>query len=182
VKIFGHRKRLRRFEVAQQPRFLTFSCYQGLPLLRNDLIKREFVEHLRAAREHCGFRLLAWVVMPEHVHVILIPRLPEMPLTKVLPSIKRRMAEQVIHRWKQLNAPVLRRLAQSRGGYRFWQHGGGYDRNIRDESELWAKMDYIHMNPVNRELCARPTDYCWSSARWYSDMREADELEMDSIW
>jgi putative transposase len=181
VNLFERRKHLRRFEISQQPRFLTFSCYQRLPLLRNDLIKREFVEHLREARRHCGFRLLSWVVMPEHVHLILIPRLPEMPLAKVLPHIKRRLAEKVIHRWKQLNAPILRRVFQAGGGYRFWQHGGGYDRNVREESELWEKMNYIHMNPVTRELCAAPTDYCWSSARWYSNMREEGELEMDSI-
>lgn len=176
-----HRKLVRRFEVNQQPRFLTFSCFDRLQLLKNDKIKQAFIERLQAAREQTHFRLISWVIMPEHVHLIIVPALPEFPLSKVLPVLKRRFAEQVIRRWKQLRAPVLKLIRQPDGSYRFWQHGGGFDRNVRDDSELWEKMNYIHVNPVKRGLAESPVDYPWSSARWYSGPRER-EVEIDSIW
>jgi len=47
---------------------------------------------------------------------------------------------------------------------RFWQQGGGYDRNILSRKELWEKIDYIHANPVRRGLCEHPADWKWSSA------------------
>ena len=40
--------------------------------------------------------------------------------------------------------------------YRFWQRGGGYDRNIYSDAEVWEKIDYIHANPIARGLCQHP--------------------------
>ena len=48
--------------------------------------------------------------------------------------------------------------------YRFWQRGGGYDRNVTEPATIWAEIDYIHANPVRRGLCQRATDRIWSSA------------------
>jgi REP-associated tyrosine transposase len=60
---------------------------------------------------------------------------------------------------------------------RFWQPGGGYDRNITSIEALRAMIDYIHANPVRRGLVARPEDWEWSSARWYAGLRPV-KLEM----
>ncbi|MFL5241495.1 MAG: hypothetical protein ACJ8FY_05250 [Gemmataceae bacterium] len=51
--------------------------------------------------------------------------------------------------------------------YRFWQRGGGYDRNVTEPSTLLPMIKYIHDNPVRRGLVARATDWIWSSARFY---------------
>ena len=48
---------------------------------------------------------------------------------------------------------------------RFWQRGGGYDRNILSVDELHEKIKYIHNNPVRRELVTCPADWEWSSYR-----------------
>ena len=173
-----HRKTLRRYEIFNQPRFLTFSCYRQLPLFQNDAIKDAFVERLQMARSKLAFRLIAWVIMPEHLHLILVPKLPEVPMPRVLSATKRRFAEHVLRRWRQLGAPILDRVRTSTGRYRFWQPGGGYDRNIRDEAELFEKIEYIHMNPVKRALVSRPTDWKWSSAQWYADQSKG-LLEID---
>lgn len=61
---------------------------------------------------------------------------------------------------------------------RFWQPGGGYDRNITSIEALRAMIDYLHANPVRRGLVARAEDWDWSSARWYAGMRPV-KLEMD---
>jgi prepilin-type processing-associated H-X9-DG protein len=62
--------------------------------------------------------------------------------------------------------------------HRFWQPGGGYDRNITSSAVLRAVIDYLHANPVRRGLVARAEDWEWSSARWYAGLRPV-KLEMD---
>ena len=61
---------------------------------------------------------------------------------------------------------------------RFWQPGGGNDRNITSTEALRAVIDYIHASPVRRALVARAEDWEWSSARWYAGVRPV-KLEMD---
>jgi len=112
--------------------------------------------------------------MPEHVHLMLVPNLPRCPVPAILKELKEPFARAVISRWKSLGAPILTRLVDSRQQTRFWQRGGGYDRNIVSEKELFEKLSYIHTNPVTRGLVERPTDWKWSSARAYAG--EADVL------
>ncbi len=47
---------------------------------------------------------------------------------------------------------------------RFWQRGGGYDRNLWSPERIRDAVEYIHANPVVAGLCARPQDWAWSSA------------------
>ena len=163
-----HRVRLERPNQAQ---YLTFSCYGRLPLFNNDAIKDRFAEHLAAARLSLGFKLFAWVVMPEHAHLLMLPRLPEAPVPVVLQSLKEPFAREVIGRWRELDAPILDRITDKSGKSRFWLPGGGYDRNILDGHELPEKINYIHLNPVRRGLVAKPEQWRWSSASWYTPQR-----------
>jgi putative transposase len=62
--------------------------------------------------------------------------------------------------------------------YRFWQRGGGYDRNSTEPNTIWHQIDYIHANPVRRGLCQQSTDWHWSSAAFYAGLRH-EPLSMD---
>src|SRR4029077_21068189 len=79
-------------------------------------------------------------------------------------------------------APVWLGRATVREGprlrHRFWQPGGGYDRNITSSEALRAVIEYIHAKPVRRGLVARAEDWEWSSARCYAGLRPV-KLEMD---
>ncbi len=174
------RKSLRRIEHPSHVRYLTFSCLHRLPLFKNDAIKSAFIDHLDLTRDRTRFRLLAWVIMPEHVHMLIWPSLPEHPVADVTSRLKREFARKVVTRWRELNAPILTKLTDADGRTRFWQPGGGYDRNIVSEHELREKIDYIHANPVRRGLANFPTDYSWSSARSYASDRNAT-LRIDPI-
>ena len=77
----------------------------------------------------------------------------------------------MVARWRQLDAPILARLVDGRGDHRFWQRGGGYDRNVVCEAAVRETIDYIHANPMRRGLVTRPTDWRWSSAQWYAGER-----------
>jgi putative transposase len=54
--------------------------------------------------------------------------------------------------------------------YRFWQRGGGYDRNVNEPATIRAMIEYIHDNPVRRGLVKRAIDWPWSSARFFAGM------------
>jgi putative transposase len=93
-------------------------------------------------------------------------------------ALKRPFAALVLGRWRRLDAAILARVRDRRGQAHFWLGGGGYDRNIISDRELHEKFQYIHNNPVERGLVARPEDWAWSSARWY-ERREG--LAMDPL-
>lgn len=68
------RKTCRRYDVPGDAHFLTFSCFKRLPLLDRNRTRRWFVEALRLGQEKGQYDLWAWVIMPEHVHLVLLPR------------------------------------------------------------------------------------------------------------
>jgi putative transposase len=142
------RKAMERRELEQTPRFLTFSTYLRLPLFRNDAIQDRFLDHLALNRRDHGFHLYGWVVMPEHVHLLVWPRLPDFPFSAAIHQLKLFFGSEVIARWRELNAAILAELEAPNGSTRFWQRGGGHDRNVDGEAEFTEKLKYIHQNPV----------------------------------
>ena len=97
------------------------------------------------------YRLLAWVVMPNHLHV-LIETLPGPTIT------------QVVYSWKSLTAREVNKLFSLTG--QFWQRDY-FDRVIRDERHFANAVKYIHNNPVKARLVQLTEDWPYSSAsRW----------------
>lgn len=173
-------KTLRRINSANHARFLTFSCYHNLPLLGADPIRRVFVESLDRARTRHRFLLISWVVMPTHVHLMIMPPPPHGVIRDILFAIKTPFARRVLARWRELDARVLAKIRDASGQAHFWQSGGGYDRNIVSSEEFHEKNDYIHRNPVAAGLVAREVDWPWSSARWYAGVRNG-MIECDPL-
>lgn len=164
---------MKRINDPHHARYITFSTYQRLDLFGTDAIRDAFVDQLRLTRERHRFCLYAWVLMPNHAHLLM--RDPEGgKVDAVLKTLKLGLAKRVLNRWVELDAPILDRLVDARGVRRFWQRGGGYDRNVYSRSEFDEKIGYIHMNPVRAGLVGRPTDWAWSSARWWGGEREGE--------
>jgi len=183
-----HRKTSRRWNPGRGVHYVTFSCYRRLPLLGVSAIRDVFVDALARARKRHGFKLLAWVVMPEHVHLMLVPTADKgggSPLSSILIAIKKPVASAALNRWKKLRWSGLASITDSKGRARFWQSGGGFDRNVRDLSELGREVVYIHQNPVERGLAARSTGWAWSSARWYAGWEDQpaqpDSMVIDGV-
>lgn len=158
----------KRFEVAGQARFLTFSCLRRLALLGNARIRDAFVQQLMLVRGKGAFELHAWVVMPEHVHLLITPALPDWTVGRVLRVLKGPFSAEVLARWREVDAPILKKIATDSGRVHFWQRGGGYDRNIYTRDEFLEKVAYIHSNPIRRGLVRHEKEWRWSSA--HSDM------------
>ncbi len=80
----ARRKKLKRIERLGDFRYLTFSTYRQLELFRNDRIKDAFVAALDSMRTLTGTAVVAYVVMPEHVHLVLFPRCAEWTISRSL--------------------------------------------------------------------------------------------------
>jgi putative transposase len=142
-----------------------------------------FRDALQAARAEFDFQIWAYVLMPEHLHLLVYPVAHPERMAKFLQALKEPVARKVIAHLKQ-NAPDwLPRLAVREGKrlrHRVWQPGGGYDRNITTAAGLRAEIDYIHFNPVKRGLVAKAEVWEWSSARWFVGIRPV-KVEMDNM-
>ena len=174
-------KRRRRIDHDRSPRELTFSCYRGFPFLAGDRTRQWLVEAIDTQRRQWPIDLWAWVIMPEHVHLLVSPREPGVQVGRVVGRIKEVVARRSIAWLEQHSNEWIRRITVHEGDRtrrRFWQPGGGYDRNIQEISTLHSMIEYIHANPVRRGLVERAVDWRWSSAGWYSGIRPA-VLEMD---
>ena len=151
------RKRMERREERNSVRFLTFSCQRRLPLLTDPVTAADFTAALATAHRVRRFELFAWVVMPEHVHLLLRPDQDD-TAAAILKSVKLTVAQLAIARWKRSGDPLLRQV-DSATGPRFWQKGGGFDRNVRSMTEFTREVGYIHANPVRRGLVTRATEW-----------------------
>lgn len=168
-----HRKRLRRFELPCCLHELTFSCYLRKPLLTNDPWRRILAESLQAACDAERFDLIAFVFMPEHVHLLVSPTHPTSVVSRLLALTKQPASKAIKHLLVASGSKLLDDLTvRERPGkycFRFWQEGAGFDRNLFSARAIAASIDYLHANPVRRGLCQKATDWKWSSARFYID-------------
>jgi type I restriction enzyme R subunit/putative DNA methylase len=94
------------------------------------------------------YQLRSWVVMPNHIHVVVLPKSPE-TLSKVL------------HSWKSYTSSEVNKVL-GRVGNSLWQTES-YDHLIRDDADLARCCEYTTINPVSARLCERPEDWKWSS-------------------
>lgn len=175
-------KRRKRYDSHREPRELTFSCYRRFRFLERDRTRQWFIAALKTARQRWPVDVWAYVIMPEHVHLLVSPREANLELGRFAGFVKEHTARPAI-RWLKENAPeFLQKITVVEGSVtrrRFWQPGGGYDRNVAEERTLESMIDYIHHNPVRRGLCKRATDWEWSSARWYAGIRPVP-VEIDA--
>ena len=151
-------------------------------MLSRDRTRLWAVEAIRRAASLHKFHLRAYVLMPEHVHLLVCPGERAYSTSALLRSIKKSVANRAV-RYVREHAPAfLGRMAdrQPNGSiaYRFWQRARGYDRNLWSPRYVWETIDYIHANPVRRGLCERPEDWAWSSAADFAGTR-AGPLAID---
>ncbi|HVV72706.1 MAG TPA: transposase [Verrucomicrobiae bacterium] len=149
-----------RYQQAGDLHFITFSCYDRRPYLGTETARDLFEESLESMRLRYGFFLTGYVVMPEHVH-LLISEPKGALLAKVLQALKLSVA--------------VRREERP-----FWQVRY-YDFNVFTEKKRIEKLRYMHRNPVKRGLVEKPYEWRWSSFRHYLT-GEVGVVEIESEW
>ena len=159
---------LRRYYGQGHLHFVTFSCYRRLPLLKSVRARDLFVRELAKVRDELQFKLIGYVVMPEHVHLLLSEPPRGTPST-LLHRLKLRVARKMRKR-RRSAPPGQMRLAFEEGGEpprAFWQ-ARFYDFNVYSERKKIEKLNYMHANPVMRKLVGHPKDWPWSSWGFYA--------------
>jgi putative transposase len=162
---------LRRFYGGRDLHFLTFSCYKRLPLLSDPDRCDLFLQILERVRRRYRLVVLGYVVMPEHVHLLVSE-----PQRSTLSTAIQALKLGVVRSLDGGEVPRSRNTSEtsgtpSLGGHqkpnRFWQ-ARFYDFNVWTEKKRIEKLRYIHRNPVARGLVESPEQWRWSSFRWYS--------------
>jgi putative transposase len=156
--------------------FMTFSCYRRLPLLGTSSARDLFVQELAKVRAECSFLLIGYVVMPNHVHLLLSESSQATPST-VLQMLKQRVSRKMRKQLKgHLTAPSCEEGGKLRS---FWQPRF-YDFTVYTHGKLREKLNYMHANPVTQKLVAHPRDWPWSSWSCH-EMGEAGLITIDSL-
>ena len=154
---------LKRFHQSRNLHFLTSSCYHRLPYFQSIHSRTTFESSLEMARKKYNLCVYGYVVMPEHVHM-LVNEPEQDTLAKAIQSLKQSVA----------------RTLALRADTPFWQ-ARYYDFNVWSERKFKEKLRYIHRNPVERGLVDRPEDWPWSSFRHYMN-GEPGLVEIESEW
>jgi putative transposase len=152
---------LQHFQEARCLHFLTFSCYHRAPLLGTPEVRDTFEQTLEQVRRWYGFYICGYVVMPEHVH-LLVSEPERAKLSVALQMLKQNVAGKVA------------------AGRPLWQ-ARYYDFNVWSEEKRIEKLRYMHRNPVKRGLVLSPQDWVWSSFLHYVSGVEG-VVEIESQW
>ena len=138
---------LRRYDLGGRPIFTTHVTYRRRAILveNHDLL----LESLEQTRQRVPFDLLAWVVLPDHMHLLVDARGSDVS------GIMRRIKLSFSTSLRGRNTMRRGRIWQ----YRFWDH------IIRDQADLNRHLDYIHHNPVKHGFVRRPSEWRLSSFR-----------------
>ena len=156
-----------RFQESGHSHFVTFSCYDRRPYFTTPDVYDLFLQYLENMRRNFEMCVYGYVVMPEHVHLLLSE------------PTQAKLAD-AMHYLKLSFAKRLRSRRPSDQSGTFWQKRY-HDRNVRDYREFTIKLRYLHRNPVKRGLVSSALDWKWSSYRHYA-LRETGVVEIESEW
>ena len=185
--------KLKRYYGRKDLHFITFSCYQRKPLLGSARARNLFLKVLAEVRRRYGFLLIGYVLMPEHVHLLIGEPAKGTP-SKVMQVLKQRVSRAMRGKKRstsrgQLTLPFPRARCEPK---RFWQRRF-YDFNVWSRGKTKEKLNYMHAHPVLRGLAEHPGSQglylqtlsyrrsCpWSSWSFY-ETGDGVLLEMDSV-
>lgn len=168
-------KHLHRMEHPNHARAINFSCFHNQPFLRSPRALDWFITASTRALTSHPVHLWCFCLMPSHVHLLLYTPIQSPDIASFLESLKKsvtRRAYLYVHAHAPHMLPRMEdRQPNGRVSYRFWQRGGGYDRNLVTARAIWNMIEYIHANPVVDGLCTHPEDWPHSSAARYANLR-----------
>jgi putative transposase len=170
-------KGLKRYYGRGDLHFLTFSCYERRDFLATERARDLFLSELERVRGEHKFRLAGYVVMPNHVH-LLMGEPVKRTVSTVLQMLKQRVARKMRQGEKKAPRSQLAGAFDETEPRAFWQPRF-YDFNVYSQSKVKEKLDYMHANPVVRRLVGHPKDWVWSS--WSNYTMGTGVIEVDFV-
>ena len=143
--------------------FITFNVYAKRPLFRDPKACSFLLHTLRYYKPQLGFQLLGYVVMEDHIHLLI-----RTPLDASVSAMIQKIKGAFGRKWKMMThwkGPV-------------WQKSF-FNAVLHDETALKERLNQIHDHPVDGRLCPSKTRYAYSSARVYEE--GFDDLLTDRV-
>jgi putative transposase len=172
------RNPLRRFYGRGDLHFVTFSCYRRRPYLGTPRARNRFVKILDQVRSRFTFLLIGYVVMPEHVHLLVSEPKRGNP-SRVLQVLKQKVSRSLRKPARKSSTQLSLGFADVTDSPAFWQRRF-FDFNVWSERKVREKLDYMHRNPVQRKLVTHPKDWPWSSWSHY-ETGEMGLIRIDTL-
>jgi len=160
-------KKCKRFNIPGHLHELTFSCFKNQPLLDDEETCKFLTKAISTAMAKHRFELWAYIFMPNHAHLLIAPKEKNYSISKILQSIKQSSSRNIINYYRRMLPDKLELLRTCRPDrpFKFWQEGGGYDRNVFSIEATRNSVQYIHNNPLRWGLVEDPVAWPWSSYR-----------------
>ncbi len=156
---------LHRTYGAHHLHFITCSCFRRLPFLKRACSRDCFLSILEEVRQRYRFVVVGYVIMPEHIHLLITEPEHGNPST-VMQVLKQRTARALLPERGRKDRRQRSLFSEERRPRAFWQ-ARFYDFNVWSTKKRVEKLRYIHRNPVRRALVASPEQWRWSSYRFY---------------
>jgi putative transposase len=155
-------KGLIRIHAGGNLHFITTSCYRREPLLGSARARDVFVEIFEQVRKSYGCEVIGFVVMPEHIHILISE-----PKRKTIPIVMQVLKQRVALRLLRKRRSSSQREIWEPIRQHFWQPRS-YDFNVYSDGKVTEKLLYMHRNPVQRGLVSSPELWRWSSYRAFA--------------
>jgi putative transposase len=161
-----HRRKNRHFNIPGHAHGLTFCCFGHEDYFIDPVACKIFIGVLNESRKIYRYDLWAYVVMPDHVHILIWPRETIYDIGKIESGIKGIVSKRYSKHLQENDQKKYQFIVKSRGKevFRFWQLGGGYDRNYWNVGPVSSIIKYIEANPVKAGIVDSLEMYRWSSA------------------
>jgi len=161
--------------------YLTSVTHNRLPIFRTDTLKQVVCKALNEARKSAGFLIFAYVILPDHIHLLTDNAKSTSDTLRFVNGIT---AKRVIDYLKEndFESCLARLRIQVRDREHkhsvFQHHPNAFE--IYGEDKMMEKVNYIHLNPVRAGLVKVPDDYLYSSSRqWHGKPIENEPLITD---
>jgi putative transposase len=171
-----------RYKILDQSglNYLTLSIVGWIDIFTRQRYRDIVIESLKYCQEHKGLRICGYVIMSNHVHLMVYTE-RGFQLSDVLRDFKKFTANTILKSIQ--NDPESRRewllymfkyFAKYQTGnqtHQFWEQDN-HPIALWSQDVIWQKLDYIHMNPVRAGIVTKPQDYVYSSGGDYYENRK----------
>jgi len=163
---------MRKYDIPGQAYFITTCTFQRKKIFQNEKCCQILLDNLEFYRKKFGFKLLGYVIMPDHFQFVILPG-EKSTTSEIMRDLKKFSAKQISEYMKQSDSSKKNVKI-----YNIWQNGF-YAFNLYNQNKLNEKLNYIHSDPVRNGLVIDMRDYKFSSYLWYTEGR--GPIEIDQI-
>ncbi len=173
-------RKIKHYTTQGHAHFITLVINKRMSVFLNSETARKAIQAIEFYQKNLFFKILGYVIMPDHIHLIVWPE-GKKTLEEFVRDFKKYLAQEILHRVTSLEKTkiLLERPQKRNHRFQIWQKGY-YDFNIYNQETLNEKLSYMHNNPVRKRLVENPEDYPYSSCRDYMEKGEV-LLKVDRI-